>query len=95
MFLYIVEKEESDDGTGGLTNHYHDGGGLVVIARNVQDAVGMIEAHNAEAPAFPDYLWLRKAKIRNVDADVLLNGYYTVVNDQEPRLWLFPDAGCC
>ena len=84
MFLYIVEVAETDDGSG-LTDRYHDGGGLVIVARNPQDAISLIDEHNEAGGG----------KILNVDADMLLNGYYTVVNNQERQLWLFPDAGCC
>ena len=86
MFLYIVSKEESNDADGGLTDSYHNGGGLVIVANQAEHALEMIAAHNEQ-------VW--HGKILNVDKDVLLSGYYTVVSTQEPRLWFFPNAGCC
>ena len=90
MFLYIVEVAETDDGSG-LTDRYHDGGGLVIVARNPQEAIDLIDGYNK----LPRQKRSSGARILNIDADVLLSHYYTVVNPQEPRIWLFPDAGCC
>ena len=91
MFLYIVEKSESDNGDDGLTNRYHDGGGLVIIANQVEHALELVAEHNR----LPRDERHGRAGIHNVNAATLLGGYYTVVNPQEPRLWLFPNAGCC
>lgn len=63
-----------------LTCNYHDGGGVVVIADNMEVARELLEKHGARkgCEAFtgnPDYS-------ASVEAD-------------EDKVFIFPDAGCC
>ena len=73
MFVYVFE------GVQNLTNSYHSGGGLVVVAETVEQAVQMAVT---EGVSFDD------AEIADVIA-------YQLAAPAEPRVYIFPDAGCC
>ena len=91
MFLYIIERDDDEDDK--LTDRWHSGGGLIIIARTAQRALDLITEHNGKP--YPERSGNGSKILLNLCERDLVNGYYTVVNEQNERLWLFPDAGCC
>lgn len=63
-----------------LTRNFHSGGGLVVVAETRQHAMGLIRED-------PDI------QLAQEEWDAALE--YPLCGDSEPRLFVFPDAGCC
>ena len=63
-----------------LTGNWHDNGGVVVMATSLEAARALIKA---EAAAGCEAL--EKAP----------DSEFEVKGKHEPRLWSFPDAGCC
>jgi hypothetical protein len=63
-----------------LTENYHSGGGLNVIAKNQEQVEELVKADEC-------------IKLTQEDWDKVtvyeLNGFYT------PTYYIFPDAGCC
>lgn len=73
MRLFIVEAVEK------LTTREHSGGGLVVIAEDLEAAKA---AAAPEVDQVTDDEWAA-AKV------------FELAGTAEPGLWVFPDAGCC
>ena len=102
MKIYIIQRRESseyydkekeawtlpddDDYRFGLTDSYHDGGGMVIVGRDDEEALRLIEEYNKE------HGWGGRDRIKNKSLD---GATVYEVGDEEPRLWLFPDEGCC
>ena len=79
-----------------LTENYHSGGGLVIVAPNVLRANTMIEQHNRRK--YQDwgdddddfhFIELSEDEWRSVVVYPLSD------NSIGERMFLFPDAGCC
>ncbi len=68
------------DSVGGLTNNYHDGGGTVVIADNLEVARQLL-VKNGVAEAS--------------DVHTQAPNYTASVVSDEDKVFIFPDAGCC
>lgn len=74
MFVYIFQS------IGNLTDSYHSGGGLVVIASGLQQAIDAARARDVSFS--PDEI-----------ADVKI---HELVDENTPAaVYIFPDAGCC
>ncbi len=77
MKIYILSVSK-------LTSSYHGGGGLAVIARNLDHAKEVI---------------LADPEIQPTDEEWEAAESFELVVDQftepEPKFWVFPDAGCC
>lgn len=63
-----------------LTRNFHSDGGLVVVAETRQHAADLIRED-------PDI------QLTQEEWDVVLE--YPLCGRPEPRLFVFPDAGCC
>jgi hypothetical protein len=63
-----------------VSDNYHTGGGLMVIARD--------EEHVKELIADED-------DINIFDDEWKLAVVYELKNEEEPMIFVFPDAGCC
>lgn len=64
-----------------LTDNYHSGGGLVIIADNKEDAKELYASKNFDVE-FYDEWW-----------DDLSMEYECLA--EEKNVFIFPDAGCC
>ena len=67
-----------------LTSNYHPEGGLVVVARHVPHVEALIAAQNIDGG---------RIEITAKEWDGVL--MYRMAAEAEPRVILFPDAGCC
>lgn len=74
----------------GMTQDYHDGGGLVVIAEDAAKARALVKSREAKGsddynglkPGFADTLDFRTATSYEIKAT-------------KPEVFVFRDAGCC
>lgn len=73
MNIYIFE------GIQNLTNNYHSGGGLVVIADSIESALGLAQSEDVQFTG---------EEIESVQI-------YSLKGKAEPKVFIFPDAGCC
>lgn len=84
MKIFIFENVQE------LTHNYHSGGGLVVIAESEEHAKKVIQDHNENNQS-----WLVE------NAQVSDKDWLSVITHElkdgsaEPRVFVFPDAGCC
>jgi hypothetical protein len=65
-----------------VTENYHAGGGVLVIAESLDKAVAMIPRTNGDGDREPKPLGPPTA-------------VYELAEDCNPSLLVFPDAGCC
>lgn len=65
---------------GDLTNSYHDGGGVVVIADNMEAARELLKTHGAR---------------KGCEAFTASPDFSAPVETNEDKVFIFPDAGCC
>ncbi|MEK4824461.1 hypothetical protein NSS71_07875 [Niallia sp. FSL W8-0951] len=63
-----------------VSPNYHSGGGLMVIAENEDHVKKLIQAD--EDIAITEKEW----------KEVII---YELKNEEEPKVFVFPDAGCC
>jgi hypothetical protein len=63
-----------------VSDNYHSGGGLVVIAKD--------EEHVKELIKFDENITI-------YDNDWKFVKVYDLKNNEEPKIFVFPDAGCC
>lgn len=64
-----------------LTNNYHDGGGVVIVANDLESARQLLKE------SIP---LNSKCNALKVDPD-----YVTSVTAEKDEIFIFPDAGCC
>ncbi len=64
----------------GLTSNYHDGGGVMVIADNLDVARQLLKENVTS----------NKSEVFTREPD-----YSTSVGSEEDKVFIFPDAGCC
>ena len=88
MKIFIFEYIEQ------LTNNYHSGGGLVVIAADKRDAKDNIEARNDTIREL-EREWDRDNIIEITDDEWLNVLEYDLAIDYGKRIFIFRDAGCC
>lgn len=65
-----------------VTNSYHNGGGLAIVARNLDHAKELVRERLAHQEDIPNL-------------DLNPDAVYTLANDEEPAVLIFPDQGCC
>ena len=65
---------------GQVSENYHAGGGLMVIAKDKDHVNELIKKE--------EYIEIKDSEWE----DVIV---YDLKNDEEPRVFVFPDAGCC
>lgn len=63
-----------------VTCRYHEEGGLVVVARDREHVEELIKAEGS--------IEINKEEWKEVIE-------YELAKDEEPRVFIFPDAGCC
>jgi hypothetical protein len=72
-----------------LTNRYHDGGGLVIVAQNLDAARELLRQTDG----------VLTERIGDIDRccafDIAPNVVYELHPDTTPSVRVFPDAGCC
>jgi len=83
MKLYVLENVTS------LTSSYHSGGGCVIVAADEAAARRLITQHCHE-----DKDWMDRHPDGPTDEE-WANAIVYDVPDTTPRLFIFPDAGCC
>lgn len=64
-----------------VSGRYHSEGGLVIIAKDLQSAIDLAQEDK--------YKKLQSHEIEKVVSYDLLD------DDVDPRLWVFPNSGCC
>lgn len=80
MNLYIFT-----DIPTGLTPSYHSGGSAMVLAAHLPDAIALLHKEVASSGGITDKL----------PPDLVPSETIPVLVAGEPRVWIFPDAGCC
>lgn len=63
-----------------LTNNYHPGGGLVVVAESLDQAIALAQADG-----------ITSLDVKEIEAVITLK----LAHKTPPRVFVFPDAGCC
>jgi len=63
-----------------LTERYHSDGGMVIIAKDLSQAKELISNDEYCNPT---------------DEEWSLALVYDLVSDSDPKVFIFPDAGCC
>ena len=81
MRIYIINKPE------GLTNHWHDGGGCVIVANDEKHVRELADKHNENQGKYGKFVY--------IDENDLVKFYELVPGDYEPCVLVFPNAGCC
>lgn len=87
MNVYVFENVEK------LTDSYHCDGGLVVVAQDKEEVMQLIKVANKYDDL--DNYKLASADIELSDEDWKNAIVYPTYVNTEPRIMVFPDAGCC
>lgn len=66
-----------------VTESYHHEGGLAIVARNLDHAKEVLKERIG---GYPEDL---------PNLDVPPDAVYTLANEEETRVFIFPDRGCC
>lgn len=74
MKVFIFEDVEQ------VSDNYHAGGGILIVANNKDHAIKLIEQE--------DYVKVTEEEWEKVVV-------YELKNNEEPKVIVFPDAGCC
>ncbi|MEI2356083.1 hypothetical protein [Mesobacillus zeae] len=64
-----------------VSDNYHSGGGLAIVAKDREQVAELVDKE--------DYIRLSQADWNDVKVYALSS------EDTEPRVFVFPDAGCC
>lgn len=75
--------------TAPVSDHYHDGGGLLIIAYDIEAARALWLSGEVEKQ-FPTDSDDREAATENLPARV-----WQVPSGTTPEVFTFPDSGCC
>lgn len=62
-----------------ITDNWHNGGGLAIVAKDTEQAQGLMD----------------KERNREKKLDFEKAIIYPLKGKHEPRIFIFPDAGCC
>lgn len=89
MNVYVFKEVEQ------LTDNYHNEGGLVVIARDKNHVKELIKETNKISWDDSDDFTLICADISLTDEEWAEVAIYPTTDDAKPRVFVFPDAGCC
>lgn len=63
-----------------VSNREHSGGGLVIIAKDIESAIGLVAVDKS---------------IEITDKDWSQVESYELNENAEPKYWVMPDSGCC
>lgn len=84
MRIFIFEKVDK------LTENYHENGALVIVANNLESALKMAKEHSSE------FHWREnKCPIQLTGKEIANVITYELAEKVEPKVFIFPDAGCC
>lgn len=72
----------------GLTNNWHDGGGVAVVAEDLESARKALVEDGVRTEAKGDHE-ICEALTKDPD------GSYQLVDAEGPAIFYFPNAGCC
>ena len=75
-----------------VTDRYHEDGGLAVIAKDKDHVVELLEINRDEVFCPYGYTKLRATLTDEDWKNVVV---YELKNEEEPKIFVFPDAGCC
>ena len=85
MNIYIFEDVDQ------LTTNYHCEGGLVVVAKNEKHVNELIQIENKTVN---EYDW-QEAAIELTEEEWEKVKVYPLAEEVEPKVMIFPNAGCC
>lgn len=71
-----------------VSDYYHSNGGLVVIAKSLEEARGLAMEKLNRVEGAATAVWLTE------DPDIILPLLTGMIKDED-RVLVFPDAGCC
>jgi hypothetical protein len=71
-----------------LTNSYHSGGGLAVVAEDMEHVDSLLVEASSEH-------WSSDANVRMTDDERSRAIVYELAGLEEPRVFVFPNTGCC
>lgn len=72
-----------------VTSNYHPEGGLAVVARSLDHAKEVV-AHYYDDNYDPEWSTAPRPNL-----DIEPDAVYTLANEETPRVFVFPNAGCC
>ena len=75
MNMYIFENADK------VSDNYHEGGGLAIVAADIEHVKQLVEATNGT--------------VRLSDDDIKQVTVYPLKGKHEAKIFAFPDAGCC
>jgi uncharacterized membrane protein YvbJ len=75
MNMFIFENADK------VSDNYHEGGGLVIVAADIEQVKQLVEATNGS--------------VRLSDDDINKVIVYPLKGSHEAKIFVFPDAGCC
>jgi uncharacterized membrane protein YvbJ len=75
MNMFIFENADK------VSDKYHEGGGLAVVAADIEHVKQLVEATNGS--------------VRLSDDDIKQVIVYPLKGKHEAKIFAFPDAGCC
>lgn len=82
MKIFIFEDIEK------LTSSYHGDGSLIIIAKDLHNAIGLAGGHAESIYDNKNYIKLSTEEIKNVIS-------YDLVSEVEEKVFVFPNSGCC
>jgi hypothetical protein len=75
-----------------MSGNYHSNGGVVIIAASLEDAIDLYNRELEVTDQTIDHAGSDDATVYNITPRVLK---LDTTENLEPRVYLFPDAGCC
>ena len=84
MNLYLFEDIEK------VSNNYHDGGGLVIVAKDKRAANKEVKSYNKANQG-----WRNEDPINITEKEWKTVIVYKLDGEHKPKVYPFPDAGCC
>jgi hypothetical protein len=75
-----------------ITENWHSGGGLVIVARDLEQAQALVNANAAERGIGAVALQNEEKEDDNERIEMVT---YPLEGKHEARLFVFQDAGCC
>lgn len=81
----------------GVSNNYHDGGGLLIIAESLKRAeeiaVFYSEKYSYETKTYKEFK--NKINLLNKENEIIKPDHEFETSFSEEKVITFPDAGCC
>ena len=67
-----------------VSDHYHHGGGLAIVASSFEEALALANARPGV-----------EITVEDIKAALKEGNLYEVKEHHLPKVYVFPDAGCC